>query len=101
MRLPRLPFAILLGLLLIFAQQAAVTHALSHHSKQQQQDKHFPGAKACEKCAAFAELSAAVASTASVFHIAAFTPRVPCAAVGGVTQAAFSLYHSRAPPSPA
>lgn len=98
MRLSRLPLAVLLAFLLLFAQQAAAVHGLSHYADSQQPDKHYPGDKVCEKCAAFAELSGAVACADIVFHTAEFTQHLPRVVLEGLAHAAFVPYLSRAPP---
>lgn len=102
MRSPRLSFALLLAFLLLFAQQTAVVHALSHfgdNNASQEQQKNLPGEKACEKCAALAQLSGAVASADVVFHTAQLDHHLVHAAVEGVTRTTVVPYHSQAPPT--
>jgi hypothetical protein len=100
MRAPRLSFAILLAFLLVFAQQAAAIHALSHFTDKQQdrQEKHPPGTKACEKCAVFAKLGNAIPSTEAFFVLSKSTQFLTCVSLDGVTHLGFSPYQSRAPP---
>src|SRR5512143_2785999 len=58
----------LLAFALLFAQQGAALHALSHLAEppagQSQQDKHVPHSPACEKCVVYAGIGGAVASGA-------------------------------------
>jgi len=71
----RLPLFLLLALALLFAQQGAALHALSHLAEpqptQSQQDKHLPHSQACDKCVAYAGVGSAV--TASDLLPAPFT----------------------------
>lgn len=65
MRYSRAFFPLLLALILLFAQQVGVMHALSHTlaQKQDQQDKqssHNPAA--CGQCAAYTQLGSALNS---------------------------------------
>ncbi len=92
--------ALLLTCLLVFAQQAAVLHALAHVTAEttQQRDQHPPGASVCDKCIAFAEIEGAA-------PLPQFIVRRASAALphfGGdlyhVAIAALRHYLSRAPP---
>ena len=58
MRYPRAFFPLLLALILLFAQQAGVIHALSHTlAEQSQQNKQLPHSPAaCGQCAAYTQL---------------------------------------------
>lgn len=64
MRLGLLKF--LLPLLLLFAQQEALVHELSHYGQALEQaespGKQSPESKACEKCVVFANIAGAVHS---------------------------------------
>ncbi len=99
---PRLSLAILLALLLVFAQQAGAVHALSHFSAQSEDrdGKHLPGGKACEQCVAFASIDGAAKSESPlVLPVASrqhFSKAVTRSAVAAVTTA---HYQSRAPPA--
>jgi len=99
MRVARTYFAVLLACLLAFAQQASMTHALSHFTDEQNQQKHLPGAKACEKCAAFAELNGAISGKTPVFYL----PHLSQSQTGKIftesTLVTSLSYQSRAPPS--
>jgi hypothetical protein len=70
----------LLILLLLFAQQAAYAHAISHLGKEAPAKEQLAHSKLCDKCVSFEKIS-------GVLHVDyVFSPR---------TVAAF---HSRAPP---
>ena|SRR5437870_5974 len=60
----RLYLVLLLPLLLLFAQQAALTHEFSHFASPQsqapKQDKKLPGNSFCPDCVAFAQLAGAM-----------------------------------------
>jgi hypothetical protein len=97
MRVSRLPFAILLAILLAFAQQAGATHALSHFSDDHQKE-HSLAAKACEQCVAFASLGAAAPADTPLPHDLQLTHQLACVVLKGVARSAFTPYQSRAPP---
>lgn len=90
----------LIALLLVFAQQYAVLHPLFHDASEPpaKQQQGLPGAKACEKCVAFAKFSAALPAPASISEpVWVYQPTVasPVVAARGCTALA---YLSRAPP---
>ena len=62
MRYSRAFFPLLLALILLFAQQAGVMHALSHTlAEQSQQNKQLPHSPAaCGQCAAYTQLGSAL-----------------------------------------
>jgi hypothetical protein len=98
-RVGSLPLFVLLCLLFVFAQQAAVLHALSHDSEAPtQQDKHLPGAKVCEKCVVFAQFSAAAASSNTQLDLSAALEDFVSYADKSVRQQSAVAYLSRAPP---
>jgi hypothetical protein len=99
-RTKSLPLFLLLALLFIFAQQAAVLHALSHDTQANtQQDKHLPGAKVCEKCVVFAQFGAAAASSAADLHLSSATNDFLFQSDTSVRQQPAAAYLSRAPPA--
>ena len=61
----RLCLALVLPVLLIFAQQAALTHEVSHlasrNSQAPKQSGKVPGKIACPECTAFAKIAGAIA----------------------------------------
>ena len=50
----------LLAFALLFAQQGAVTHSISHVLAEQSQDQSLPHDKHCDLCAAYAQIGSAV-----------------------------------------
>ena len=91
--------SLLLAVLFIFAQQAAILHALSHDSRTQtQQDKHLPGGKVCEKCIVFAQFSAAVAALGAHVPLCAGVQDFLFQSDTGIRQQPAVAYLSRAPP---
>jgi hypothetical protein len=65
-------------LLLVVAQQGAVTHEISHHvddlTQSQQKNKQSPADKLCEKCLAFAQMPGSVNAEPPVLALALLTP---------------------------
>lgn len=96
-----LPF-LLLAFALLFAQQGAAIHALSHLAEplpsHSQQDKQLPHSPACDKCVVYAGVGTALASSAllipatvaQISHLAVTPPALLSQPV--------RLYHARAPP---
>lgn len=93
----RLSFQLaLLVFTLLFAQQGAMSHGISHTLAQQ--DQSAPHDNQCELCAAYAHIGSAVCSSdvhlsvdtstsqAEIFHTATFYP------------APFAAFAARAPP---
>ena len=93
---------LLLAFALLFAQQGAAIHALSHLAEQlpsqSRQDKQLPHSPACDKCVAYTGVGSAVAASglslplsASISDYFQVTP---------TTQRPQLVphYHSRAPP---
>lgn len=103
-RLQPLLFA-LLAFVLLFAQQGAFRHALSHMSENapahSQQDKQIPHSPACDECVAYAGVGSAVAASTPfppagiLFVLSFFSLFTAC------VFPASRAYHSRAPPFPA
>jgi hypothetical protein len=91
-----------LAFLLLFAQQGAVLHALSHVPgplpAQSQPDKQLPHSQACDKCVVYGQLAGSVAATPLVI----FGQHAAVALVTVLFAAHFPLffaaYSSRAPP---
>jgi DMSO reductase anchor subunit len=101
MKLSRRFLAVLLTLLLLMTQQAAVVHAASHLAvaDSSQQDEHLPHEQTCGQCLALAQFAASAVSQYSLplTDIAKYPPPViqPVQATLAQTICAFS---SRAPP---
>lgn len=89
-----------LAFLLLFAQQGAATHALSHlaENRPAQQEKQLPHSPVCDKCVVYAGIGQGATSSLVPFE---FTPpaveqvQVPAPAFRSETP---SHYRSRAPP---
>lgn len=98
----RLLLSLWLAFFLLFAQQGAALHALSHLAdsvpEQSQQEKHLPHSPACDKCVVYAGIGSAAASAPPIFA-AQETMFVLVAALSFLF---FSVsrhaYRSRAPP---
>lgn len=88
----------LLILLLLFAQQAAYAHAISHLGKEPPAKEQLAHSKLCDKCVSFEKISGvAPASTpvlVSLELVFAQTPRV----VYVFSPRTVAAFHSRAPP---
>jgi len=67
----RLLLSLSLALFLLFAQQGAALHALSHLADdmpaQSQQGKHLPHSPVCDKCVAYAGIASAAPFSPPVF----------------------------------
>jgi len=98
--LQRAVLAVLFVLLLVFGQQGAAVHAISHladlQSQQQDQAPHSP---ACDECVVYAGLSSGIPG--AEFHLPAlsqaFIPHPLPQPAGAAT--AHSPYAARAPPT--
>jgi hypothetical protein len=95
----RLSLWLLLSLLLVFAQQGAVAHEISHYGDGQSQgSKQSPADKFCEKCLTFAQIAGAVHAEPPVLALALLTydyiPQAPAAVIAAEAPA----YRSRDPP---
>ena len=91
----------LISLALLFAQQGALLHGMSHSLQDRSgpsQEQHLPGDKACDKCVAFAQIGGAVASGDPPF-MAVASHFLPAFFVLLFTAVHITLgYSSRAPP---
>lgn len=88
----------LLAFALLFAQQGAVTHSISHVLAERSQDQSLPHDKHCDLCAVYAQIGSAVGVShihfdfASSFEAARDTYSVTFHSF------AFSAFAARAPP---
>jgi hypothetical protein len=100
----RLIVSTLLACLLIVAQHEETVHALSHLStdtpaqSQQYPQKPDLDLHACDKCAGYAGLSAALHANPLLFHGRALNLVQISPAQFVVNSRTFRPYHSRAPP---
>lgn len=93
---------LLLAFALLFAQQGAARHALSHLAEahpQSQQGKHLPHSSACDKCVVYADIGGVVAASEHLVppSLIAVAPLEPSRAT--FLAQLLSNYRSRAPPS--
>lgn len=93
---------LLLAFALLFAQQGAAIHALSHLSEplpsHSQQDKQLPHSPACDKCVVYAGIGNSLASCAlAISAMAVHPPHFAFAPPALLSQPA-RLYRARAPP---
>lgn len=99
-----LPF-LLLAFALLFAQQGAAVHALSHLAEplpaQSQQDKQLPHSPACDKCVVYAGVGSALASSGLNIPSAAVHAQYIATTPPALLSQPARLYHARAPPVPA
>ena len=88
--------------LLLFAQQGAYTHALSHLAApapaQHQPDKDLPHSPACDKCVVYGEIGGALHSVPLVFASTPATFSQPSAAPYEHFPRTPRVYSTRAPP---
>ena len=91
-----------LAFLLLFAQQGAATHALSHlaDSRPAQQEKHLPHTPACDKCAVYAGIGHGAASAPVVFAQPGGEMVQADADAPAFRSVTTTHYRSRAPPVP-
>lgn len=89
---------LVLVLALLFAQQGAVTHSISHILAEQSQDQSAPHEKHCDLCEVYAQIGSAIGSStihfdfASSFEAAVSTHSVSAHSI------AFTAFAARAPP---
>jgi len=94
-------YTLFLAFALLFAQQGAAWHALSHLSgspSHTQHDQKLPQGEQCIKCAVFSQLGAACASTAPTIDLLTFNGLPFEYAAAQYDQLRFQSYQSRAPP---
>jgi hypothetical protein len=87
---------------LLFAQQGAALHALSHFAdsvpSQSQQEKHLPHSPACDKCVVYAGIGSAAPSSPSAFAAQDSAVMLAAALFLLFFSAPLFSYLSRAPP---
>jgi len=99
--LNRIVYTAVLAFALLFAQQGAAWHALSHaggtpgHS---QPEHKLPHGEQCTKCAAFSQLGAACVSAATPLVLLSFNAVAPQSAASPFYRLSLPAYQSRAPP---
>lgn len=99
--LNRIIYTAVLAFTLLFAQQGAAWHALSHASStvgHSQPDQKLPHGEQCTKCAAFSQLGAACVSSAPPLVLLSFNAVAPQLAAPEFYRLSPQAYQSRAPP---
>jgi len=98
----RLLFSLWLAFALLFAQQGAALHALSHLADsvpaQSQQEKNLPHSPACDKCVVYAGIGSAAPSSPPAFFAEETTVILAAVPFLLFFPAPFYSYLSRAPP---
>jgi len=97
MKLPRVLTSLLI-LLLLFAQQAAYAHAVSHLGKEPPPQEQLAHAKLCGKCVSFDKLSAAAPAPIAGPVTLVLSFAQPAEAESCFHPLAVVAFHSRAPP---
>lgn len=91
-----------LAFALLFAQQGAALHALTHLAEgvpeQSQQEKHLPHSPACDKCVAYAGIGSAALSSPPIFAVQESTVILAAALFLLLFSAPLRTYLSRASP---
>lgn len=100
--LKRLALSLLLAFFLLFAQQGAMRHAVSHLSERlnpSSQEKQLPHQAACDLCGTYADLNGAAA--ASGFKLPSASPVIQGNLLSrtDITTQAPRAFFARAPPS--
>jgi hypothetical protein len=100
--IPRRLLHLAIAFALLFAQQGAALHALSHladgATTHSEQEKHLPHAPVCDKCVAYAAMGSAATSSPPALDgqkaVGALAAIIPVPFFTSALQA----YRSRAPP---
>lgn len=87
---------LLLVFTLLFAQQGAMSHGISHTLAQQ--DQSAPHDSQCELCAAYAHIGSAVGSSDIYFDFDVVASSVDSTHTPFLHTAAFAAFAARAPP---
>jgi hypothetical protein len=91
----------LLILALLFAQQGAVMHGISHVLAEQAQDQSVPHHEHCDLCAVYAQIGSAIGSSPIHFDFSSvFEESLPSHSAS-YSFLAFTAFEARAPPYPA
>jgi hypothetical protein len=98
MRSSRLFLPLFLISALLFAQQGAITHSISHVLAEQTQDQSLPHDKHCDLCAAYAQIGSAVGVSHIHFDFASSFAATSDTYSVVFRSFAFSAFAARAPP---
>ena len=88
----------LLVLALLFAQQGAVTHGISHVLAEQSQDQSLPHHQHCELCAVYAQIGSAIGSSHVSFDFTLSFEETLYHYSVSFRSVAFTAFAARAPP---
>lgn len=88
----------MLILLLLFAQQAAYAHAVSHLGKEPPAKERLAHSKLCDKCVSFEKLSGIAPASVPVLVSREVSFVRPLPAGYSFLPHAVAAFHSRAPP---
>ncbi len=88
----------LLILLLLFAQQAAYAHAISHLGKEPPAKEQLAHSKLCDKCVSFEKISGIAPASVPVFISLDLIFAQPLHSDYVFSPRAVAAFHSRAPP---
>ncbi len=88
----------LLVFTLLFAQQGAMSHGISHTLAKQSQDQSAPHETQCELCAAYAHMGSAVGSSDVHFNLDIGANLVALTYAPSFRSNTFSAFAARAPP---
>lgn len=83
---------------LLFTQQGAVVHALSHTLAEQKQDSSLPQDKVCDLCAVYAQIGSAIASSPVAFAAVELGVSLVPVTVTEFHSPLFAAFAARAPP---
>ncbi|MBA2352858.1 MAG: hypothetical protein H0V78_14055 [Burkholderiales bacterium] len=93
------PLLALLVLLLLFAQQGAAAHGISHVADAAQQEQQLPYDQFCDQCSAYAQLPGAPQSGPAIALVADIGAIFVTPAARFYTPLVALAFSSRAPPS--
>lgn len=88
----------LLILLLLFAQQAAYAHAISHLGKEPPAKEQLAHSKLCGKCISFEKISGVAPAAVPALLSLELVFAQPLHAAYGFSPRTVAAFHSRAPP---
>lgn len=93
-------YSLILAFALLFAQQGALWHAVSHTTSptSSQQDQPLPHSEQCEKCVAFAHTGAAAPAASIHFALPQLASAIAQFDAPAALPALHRPYQSRAPP---
>jgi hypothetical protein len=95
---PQRLFLVLLAALLLFAQQAAYAHAVSHLGGEPPAKEQLGHAQLCGKCVSFEKLSSAAPAGVAALVSLTLHYAQPIEVVRAFRPATVAAFHSRAPP---